>query len=53
MSMDIQNRFVGPCAVLVDDEREILANGSDLATTLLLFDDYILESCKLLENVGY
>jgi hypothetical protein len=47
--MDIQNRFVGWCAVSVDDEREITVRGADLATTLLLFDDYILESCKLLE----
>ena len=47
--MEIQNSFVGPCAVLVDDERQIAVRGSDLATTLLLFDNYILESCKLLE----
>ncbi len=47
--MDIQNRFVGFCATTVEDEREILVKPADLATTLLLFDDYILESCKLLE----
>ncbi len=47
--MDIQNRFVGPCAIVVDDDREIAVSGSDLATTLLLFDEYVLESCKLLE----
>lgn len=47
--MDIQNRFVGFCATTVDDEREILVKPGDLAATLLLFDDYIFESCKLLE----
>lgn len=47
--MDIQKRFVGPCARPVDDEREIVIRGGDLATTLLLFENYTLESCKLLE----
>jgi hypothetical protein len=47
--MDIQTRFVGFCATTVDDEREILVKRDDLAATLLLFDDYIFESCKLLE----
>jgi hypothetical protein len=47
--MDIQNRFVGFCATTVDDEREILVQPADLAATLLLFDEYVFESCKLLE----
>src|SRR3954453_14414142 len=47
--MDIQNRFVGFCASTVDDEREILVKPADLAATLLLFEDYVFESCKLLE----
>ena len=47
--MDIQNRFVGFCATTVDDEREILVKPADLAATLLLFDNYVFESCKLLE----
>jgi hypothetical protein len=47
--MDIQNRFVGFCATTVDDEREILVKPGDLAATLLLFDEYVFESCKLLE----
>src|SRR5688572_27168096 len=47
--MDIQNRFVGPCAIVVDDDREIAVVAPDLAATLLLFDEYVLESCKLLE----
>lgn len=45
--MDIQNRFVGFCARTVDDEREVLVQPADLAATLLLFDDYVFESCKL------
>lgn len=47
--MGIQDRFVGFCAQTVDDEREILVSPADLATTLLLYEDYVLESCKLLE----
>jgi hypothetical protein len=47
--MHIQNRFVGFCATTVEDEREILVTPADLAATLLLFDDYVFESCKLLE----
>jgi len=47
--MDIQNRYVGFCATTVEDEREVLVSPADLAARLLLFDDYIFESCKLLE----
>lgn len=47
--MDLQNRFVGSCATTINDEREILVNPGDLAATLLLFDEYLFESCKLLE----
>lgn len=48
-SIDLQKRFVGPCAVLVDDERQVAVRPGDLAATLLLFEEYVLESCKLLE----
>ena len=47
--MDIRKRIIGPCARPVEGSPDISLVPSVLATNLLIFENYILDSCRFME----